>query len=53
MFTTVEDLTMPQLNGLAATRPILKAVPGTRVLILSAQGDNAYVERVAALGADG
>jgi DNA-binding NarL/FixJ family response regulator len=31
------DIAMPLLNGLEATRRILKAVPTTKVLILSAQ----------------
>ena len=30
------DLSMPRLNGLEATSQMLKAVPGIRVLILSA-----------------
>jgi DNA-binding NarL/FixJ family response regulator len=49
----VMDLAMPLLNGLEATRQILKAVSRTRVLILSAHGDDAYVEEVMALGAAG
>jgi DNA-binding NarL/FixJ family response regulator len=49
----VMDIAMPLLNGLEATRQILKAVPGTRVLILSAHSDDAYVEQVLALGAAG
>ena len=49
----VMDIAMPLLNGLEATRQILQAVPGTRVLILSAHGDDAYVEQVTALGAAG
>jgi DNA-binding NarL/FixJ family response regulator len=49
----VMDLAMPLLNGLEATRQILKAAPGIRVLVLSAHGDDAYVERVTALGAAG
>jgi len=49
----VMDIAMPQLNGLEATRQILKAVPSTKVLILSAHSDDAYVEQVVALGAVG
>src|SRR5512137_2130240 len=49
----VMDIAMPVLNGLEATRQILKSVPGTRVLILSAHSDDAYVEQVTALGAAG
>lgn len=47
------DIAMPQLNGLEATRQIRQAVPDTRVLVLSAHSDRAYVEKVAALGAAG
>ena len=49
----VMDIAMPLLNGLEATRRILQAVPGAKVLILSAHGDDAYVEQVTALGAAG
>jgi DNA-binding NarL/FixJ family response regulator len=49
----VMDIAMPLLNGLEATRQILKAVPATRVLILSAHSDDEYVEQTAALGAAG
>lgn len=49
----VMDIAMPLLNGLEATRQILKLVPDARVLILSAHGDDAYVEQVTALGAAG
>ena len=47
------DIAMPQLNGLEATRKILKAVPGTRILILTAHGDDAYVKNAAESGAVG
>ncbi len=47
------DIAMPLLNGLEATRQILAAAPATRILILSAHGDRAYVEHVVALGAAG
>jgi DNA-binding NarL/FixJ family response regulator len=49
----VMDIAMPLLNGLEATRQILAAAPATRVLILSAHSDDAYVEHVMALGAAG
>ncbi len=49
----VMDIAMPLLNGLEATRQILKDFPDTKVLILSAHSDNAYVERVASLGGAG
>ena len=49
----VMDIAMPQLNGLEATRQILHAAPATKILILSAHGDDAYVEKVMALGASG
>lgn len=49
----VMDIAMPLLNGVEATRHILRAVPGTKVLILSAHGDDAYVEGAIASGAVG
>ncbi len=49
----VMDIAMPLLNGLEATRQILQTTPSTKVLILSAHSDDAYVEQVMALGASG
>lgn len=49
----VMDIAMPLLNGLEATRRILKTLPGTRVLILSAHSDDMYVERAIGMGASG
>jgi len=49
----VMDIAMPLLNGLEATRIILKATPSTRILMLSAHTEEAYVEQAMALGASG
>src|ERR1044071_609984 len=49
----VMDIAMPLLKGLEATRQIRKDFPDTKVLILSAHSDDAYVEQVALLGASG
>jgi DNA-binding NarL/FixJ family response regulator len=49
----VMDIAMPLLNGLEATRQIRKEFPATKVLILSAHSDEAYVEQVTELGAAG
>jgi DNA-binding NarL/FixJ family response regulator len=49
----VMDIAMPLLNGMEATRQILVATPSTKVLVLSAHSDDAYVERVMELGASG
>ena len=49
----VMDIAMPLLNGLEATRQIRKDFPDTKVLILSAHSDDAYVEQVSLLGAAG
>jgi DNA-binding NarL/FixJ family response regulator len=47
------DIAMPDLNGLEATRQLVKAWPDCKVLILSAHGDDAYVEKAAECGAKG
>ena len=47
------DIALPVLNGFAATRQILAANPAAKVLILSAQSDDAYIEGVTAVGAVG
>lgn len=49
----VMDIAMPSLNGMEATRQILQAQPATKVLILSAHNDDAYVSLVMAIGASG
>ena len=47
------DIAMPQLNGLEAARQMIKAVPATKVLMLSAHSDHAYVENAIESGARG
>jgi len=47
------DIAMPLLNGLEATRQILKAVPTTKVIMLSAHSDDAYVKNATDSGAMG
>ncbi|MGA2555264.1 MAG: response regulator transcription factor [Verrucomicrobiota bacterium] len=47
------DIAMPLLNGLEAARQVHKAVPGTKVLMLSAHSDDAYVKTAAESGAVG
>jgi DNA-binding NarL/FixJ family response regulator len=49
----VMDIAMPLLNGLEATKQILARNPGIKVLILSAHSDDAYIDRVIAVGAVG
>ena len=47
------DISMPVLNGLEATRQILRYLPLTRVLILSAHNEVAHVQQALALGVSG
>jgi DNA-binding NarL/FixJ family response regulator len=47
------DLAMPLLNGVEATRQILKALPATRVLILSSYSSPHHVNQAIAAGAAG
>jgi DNA-binding NarL/FixJ family response regulator len=49
----VMDIAMPLLNGLEATRQIRRDFPDTRVIILSAHSDDAYVKQAVLLGAAG
>jgi DNA-binding NarL/FixJ family response regulator len=49
----IMDIAMPLLNGLEATRQILKSRPKTKIFILSAHGDDAYVTQAMAVGASG
>ncbi len=47
------DLAMPHLNGIEATRQVIKAFPTARILILSAHSDDAYVAEAIKVGAKG
>lgn len=49
----VMDIAMPLLTGLEATRQILKAVPATKVLLLSAQSGDSYIQDALESGAMG
>lgn len=47
----VLDITMPQMNGLEATRAIRDRVPGTAVVALTRHNDGAYVQELVRAGA--
>lgn len=49
----VIDIAMPVLNGLEATRQIIRTVPNTKVLILSSYSDDEYVQQLTEAGAAG
>ena len=49
----VMDVTMPELNGIEATRRICEALPRTRVLALSMHKDAVYVREILRAGAKG
>jgi DNA-binding NarL/FixJ family response regulator len=49
----VLDIAMPLLNGLMATRQIVRKCPNTRVLVLSAYSDTEYVQQLVEAGAIG
>ena len=47
------DIAMPLLNGLEATRQVHRAVPKTKIIMLSAHSDDAYVANAIESGAVG
>ncbi len=49
----VMDIAMPELNGLEATRRIIKELPSARVLILSSYSDDEYLHQLTECGAAG
>jgi two-component system response regulator NreC len=61
LFETIEgkpdvvllDVVMPEQSGIEAVKPLLDAVPGVKVLVLSMQDDPSYVREAFAAGANG
>jgi DNA-binding NarL/FixJ family response regulator len=49
----VMDIAMPTLNGLEATRQLVKMAPAVKVVILSSYGDDEFVRQATAVGAAG
>lgn len=49
----VIDISMPQMNGLEATRVLRLATPDAAVVALTRHGDDAYVKEMTAAGAAG
>jgi DNA-binding NarL/FixJ family response regulator len=47
------DIAMPRLNGLEATRQLMKACPSSKIIILTAHSDDAYVKSAVDSGAAG
>jgi DNA-binding NarL/FixJ family response regulator len=50
---TVMDINMPDLNGLEATRQIVKAQPGAQVLVISAHDSENLIRQMLSSGARG
>ena len=46
------DIKMPRLDGISATRQILRRLPGTRVVVMTALSGDEHVERALGAGAD-
>jgi two-component system response regulator NreC len=49
----VLDIGMPLLNGIEATRQVVKRAPNVRILILSMHSDEAYITQALQAGAKG
>jgi len=49
----VMDVAMPELNGIEATRQIIDALPGTKVIALSMHAEKRYIMEMLKAGASG
>jgi DNA-binding NarL/FixJ family response regulator len=49
----VVDISMPEMNGLAAARVLAKTVPSAKFIVLSVHSDQAYVSEAFRVGAKG
>ena len=49
----VVDISMPEMNGLAATRSIRKTLPSAKFIVLSVHSDQAYVSEAFRAGVRG
>src|SRR5690242_9254040 len=49
----IMDISMPEMDGLEATRQILKALPSTEVIVLTVHDSQQMLARVLASGARG
>src|SRR5215510_15124290 len=49
----VLDLSMPQMNGLAATKALRESIPGSAIVTLTRHGDRAFAQQLFAAGAHG
>lgn len=49
----VMDIALPMLNGIEASRQILRSNTETKILMLSAYSDDGYIEKVTSLGVSG
>src|SRR5579862_5659486 len=49
----IMDVSMPDVNGIQATKRILEAVPGVKVLMFSAESSKAVAQRAFSAGAHG
>jgi DNA-binding NarL/FixJ family response regulator len=47
------DVALPGLNGVEASHQVLHALPNTKVLMLSAYDDDAYVKSAIECGGEG